>query len=890
MGRVTQIAQLEFVPPEGKTVYAFNMFVKSGDFHHLRLQAWTNKLTFVGDAYNEEDGTPKEFALSCDFLVIYTDGSSEYVRDVQIIGKVPDPTEPPIIVENNVGKVIEDPEGERNDETTPRFNVQDGIIETKLPDGSVFGDVLADLYFDASDGREVEQLHLFVLGGDYKVLTIDQADNTLRVFADEIDFEAYEQAPTFTINCAYIAYFNDGSFEYVSDLTISAELEDADEQPVGIEIVVEDTEGDDKPIEPEKTSAETPVSRITFDGSTILSIPIKENTPQYTEIAELYFEPPDGKGVADIRLLPVAGDYSVLRLEPRSTTDSEDGVRVNKIYYVGKPQNHEDKSTRYAEVPEITFHLAVEYSDGTRDFIPNIRAQGHLEEKVVTTLDLNSEAPLTLHIPEGTPYWTKIGQFDFVPTDGREVDFLLVWIAGGTFEDLFLHQYYGELYFIGPEAGYEKPINPEFLTFNIGFHVQFTDGTYLYEDNFVLDIVTEFDEPVIVEPPQKTENPIMGTADSDRLTGTAENDLIKARGGDDVLIGLGGNDVLHGNRGADKLDGGAGDDVLKGGKGRDTLFGDVGDDTLYGGRGHDTLLGGAGQDVLRGGGGRDLFIVDAAPDKSLDTIVDFTRGKDSITIRQHEGHVFWQRVGDDVRLSMSTTDKAFLVLQNQDAVFGGDFIDSQINLVEVIGDAIIDTHFGSEGHDELRGDAGIDVLYGGAGDDVLMGLWGNDVLYGGTGDDTLRGDWGDDILYGGAGNDKLHGDEGDDILDGGIGDDRLSGFSGNDKLNGGIGNDVLFGGYGSDVMTGGHGNDIFMVNISTGKSLDTIADFTRGEDSILLFHLLRYFEGEVFWQRVGDDVHLSTAADDPTFLVLQDQNVVFSGDFVDSQINLVEIV
>lgn len=176
---------------------------------------------------------------------------------------------------------------------------------------------------------------------------------------------------------------------------------------------------------------------------------------------------------------------------------------------------------------------------------------------------------------------------------------------------------------------------------------------------------------------------ITGKGD-DRLTGAAGDDKFKSGGGDDVLRGLAGEDVLLSGGGDDKLDGGLGDDLLKGGKGHDTLFGGAGDDRLVGGKGRDTLLGGTGTDTLQGGKGRDLFVVDVTDNQSLDTIVDFERGKDTITIRHHEGVVFWQRWEGDVRLSTSSIDKAFLVLQGQDAVFDGDFTDSQINLVEIV--------------------------------------------------------------------------------------------------------------------------------------------------------------------------------------------------------------
>jgi Ca2+-binding RTX toxin-like protein len=167
-----------------------------------------------------------------------------------------------------------------------------------------------------------------------------------------------------------------------------------------------------------------------------------------------------------------------------------------------------------------------------------------------------------------------------------------------------------------------------------------------------------------------------------------------------------------------------------------------------------------------------------------------------------------------------------------------------------------DKLYGGAGKDKLYGDAGDDTLYGEAGNDTLYGGDGNDTLYGDAGDDTLYGDAGDDKLYGGAGNDILRGGIGNDILDGGVGDDTLDGGAGDDTLYGGAGNDQLYGGAGDDKLYGGAGNDKLnggagkdsfylgydVAPATTGPSLtfaarlsrDTIADFTKGDDKIVL--------------------------------------------------------
>jgi len=86
-----------------------------------------------------------------------------------------------------------------------------------------------------------------------------------------------------------------------------------------------------------------------------------------------------------------------------------------------------------------------------------------------------------------------------------------------------------------------------------------------------------------------------------------------------------------------------------------------------------------------------------------------------------------------------------------------------------------------------------------------------------------------------------HHSDGDDYLQGNAGDDTLYGGGGNDRMVGGVGNDILVGGLGGDYMVGNEGADVFKYNdvsdsqhtvVNGVNQLDTIVDFTQGEDKI----------------------------------------------------------
>jgi len=166
------------------------------------------------------------------------------------------------------------------------------------------------------------------------------------------------------------------------------------------------------------------------------------------------------------------------------------------------------------------------------------------------------------------------------------------------------------------------------------------------------------------------------------------------------------------------------------------------------------------------------------------------------------------------------------------------------------------SYYGGEGHDFLTGGQtpSSESFYGGAGNDVILGGFyatftgnGNSAAtpllftaFYPSGGDFLEGSAGNDAIYGGDGNDSLFGGDGDD---GGIMLSAadfyaagLRGGDGDDFVDGGRGNDELYGERGEDVLQGGDGADrfFFTTALSAATNLDTVRDFEKGIDDIVL--------------------------------------------------------
>jgi VCBS repeat-containing protein len=129
----------------------------------------------------------------------------------------------------------------------------------------------------------------------------------------------------------------------------------------------------------------------------------------------------------------------------------------------------------------------------------------------------------------------------------------------------------------------------------------------------------------------------------------------------------------------------------------------------------------------------------------------------------------------------------------------------------------------------------IDTIRGNDADNTFEGLGGADLLDGRSGSDTAsyslspRGVNVDLALR--QQSTANNGDASGDTL---ISIESLIGSAHADELKGNNDHNRLEGGGGNDTITGRGGKDFFVVEFGTGKGLDTITDFQRGVDTLVL--------------------------------------------------------
>ena len=177
--------------------------------------------------------------------------------------------------------------------------------------------------------------------------------------------------------------------------------------------------------------------------------------------------------------------------------------------------------------------------------------------------------------------------------------------------------------------------------------------------------------------------------------------------------------------------------------------------------------------------------------------------------------------------------------------------------------------------------------------DTVFADGGNDIIDGSTAkgsDNRLYGGDGNDELYGGL-RDRLFGEAGDDILDAsqGKGGNRLYGGTGNDKLfagtndflYGGDGNDTLFAGNGGNTLYGGGGADKFYLAYNdTPASINTVADFEIGIDSLFILGIAGVTDfSKVTLVQQGNDTLVKAGGKDMSVLTGIQTNTLTSSSF-----------
>lgn len=162
----------------------------------------------------------------------------------------------------------------------------------------------------------------------------------------------------------------------------------------------------------------------------------------------------------------------------------------------------------------------------------------------------------------------------------------------------------------------------------------------------------------------------IGNAEGNLIRGNAGNNLLDGGTGADTLVGGAGNDTYAVDNALDLVveEAGGGADLVQsavayvlganvenlvltgtraisgtGNEGDNRITGNAAANVLAGGGGGDTILGGAGADTLSGGAGRDVFVFgdgDAGAGTRADTILDFVRGQDLISLAGIDANPF----------------------------------------------------------------------------------------------------------------------------------------------------------------------------------------------------------------------------------------------------------
>ncbi len=236
--------------------------------------------------------------------------------------------------------------------------------------------------------------------------------------------------------------------------------------------------------------------------------------------------------------------------------------------------------------------------------------------------------------------------------------------------------------------------------------------------------------------------------------------------------------------------------------------GDLGG-ALAGNDGFDTLIGGLLDDILVGGAEADTITTGAGFDQILGTLTEL------------DGDLITDFTVADVLVIQGARLPVLDVSaegDNTELTFTQDGVSATLTLAGLFPDVQFVQSLNADGDTELR----------------ILPLGVTETVLSDSGDRFVAQATSALTIFAGLGNDAVAGGSEGDILIGGAGADFLTG---------GDGADILIGGAGQNTLEGGTGPDVFVIDISdfsdltgTGSAyeLQTITDFTPGEDIIEL--------------------------------------------------------
>jgi Ca2+-binding RTX toxin-like protein len=194
--------------------------------------------------------------------------------------------------------------------------------------------------------------------------------------------------------------------------------------------------------------------------------------------------------------------------------------------------------------------------------------------------------------------------------------------------------------------------------------------------------------------------------------------------------------------------------------------------------------------------------------------------------------IAYDDMGSGLNMSATTTGGGFLVNDSSITTTYLGAIDADTIAYSVSNAGLVKYFLVSGSVNIYTGDAILtELIYGNAAANPLIS-WTDVNLYLNLFDDFSAG-----INYSILNSsDYIYGNKYADIIKSGSGNDFVFGRAGNDYLYGESGNDSLYGGVGNDLLYGGSNTDKFFFDttLSASANVDTIKDFVKGTDKIVL--------------------------------------------------------